>query len=102
MSMPANGNEPIRGGRAAALILTLCAAIVVGISIVGAPLVLLPAIAADLGVSVSLVGQVSTSSIFLTFIIAVVVGPLIQRHGYRRLYLAGTLAMASSAILYAS
>ncbi len=64
-----------------------------------APLALgafLPAAAAGLGVSVSLLGQVPAVMMFLAALLGLVVGPLADRFGYRRMLFIGLFTVAIS------
>jgi len=79
----------------------LCLAIFVDVTSVFAPVALLPFVAEGLGTSVSLVGQVSSASILISAVIAMLIGSLVQRHGFRRLYLAGVGAMTLGSIVMA-
>jgi predicted MFS family arabinose efflux permease len=94
MRPPAELTDNLRGRPAVVLTAVLCLAIFVGATSWFAPLALLPFIADGFGASVSLVGQVVSGSIFLAAIMALVIGTLVRRHGYRRLYVAGTIAMS--------
>jgi DHA1 family inner membrane transport protein len=94
MRPPAELTDNLRGRPAVVLTAVLCLAIFVGATSWFAPLALLPFIADGFGASVSLVGQVVSGSIFLAAIMALVIGTLVRRHGYRRLYVPGTIAMS--------
>jgi predicted MFS family arabinose efflux permease len=59
-----------------------------------APAPFLPAMSDDLGVSVALLGQVTTVMMVLSGVLALVVGPLADRYGARRFILAGLAATA--------
>ncbi|MGE3913290.1 MAG: MFS transporter [Chloroflexota bacterium] len=58
----------------------------------------LPFIAADLGASVSLLGQIPALSLLLAAILGLVVGPLADRFGHRPTLLAGVVASSVGAI----
>ena len=60
--------------------------------------VFLPVLAADLGTSVSLLGQVPASMLFLAGVLALVAGPLADRYGFRRMLVFGLLTVVVSAI----
>jgi predicted MFS family arabinose efflux permease len=97
-----SGTDGILTGRPAILLIgILCLAIFVDVTTVFAPVALLPFVAAGLGTSVSLVGQISSASILISAVIAVLIGSLVQRHGFRRLYLAGVGAMTFGSIAMA-
>jgi predicted MFS family arabinose efflux permease len=59
-----------------------------------APAPFLPAMSDDLGVSVALLGQVTTVMMVLSGVLALVIGPLADRYGARRFILAGLAATA--------
>jgi predicted MFS family arabinose efflux permease len=58
----------------------------------------LPSIADDLGISVSLAGQVPAASMLLATALGLLVGPLADRYGYRRGLLAGLLSAIAGAL----
>ena len=60
-----------------------------------APSPLFSDMAQDLGVSVSLLGQLVTGMLLLSAPLALVTGPLADRHGHRRLILFGLVAAAA-------
>jgi predicted MFS family arabinose efflux permease len=99
MGAPDSPAHAVSGRSAVVLIAVLCVAIFVGATTSFAPLALQPFIAAGLGSSVAIVGQMSSVSIFLGAIMAVSFGTLIRRHGYRRLYVAGALALGLSSLI---
>ncbi len=57
----------------------------------------LPAISADIGTSVPVLGQVATATFLITAIGGLVVGPLADRLGHRRMILAGLVTTLLSA-----
>ncbi len=59
-----------------------------------APAPFLPAMSDDLGISVALLGQITTVMMVLSGVLALVVGPLADRYGARRFILAGMAATA--------
>ena len=59
---------------------------------------LLPAMAADLGVGVALLGQVPALSMLLAAVLGLVIGPLADQYGYRRMLLAGLLAIVAGTL----
>lgn len=58
----------------------------------------LPAIADDLGISVSLAGQVPAATMLLATALGLIVGPLADRYGYRRCLLAGLCSALAGAL----
>jgi predicted MFS family arabinose efflux permease len=60
--------------------------------------VFLPVLAADLGTSVSLLGQVPASMLLLAGVLALVAGPLADRYGFRRTLVVGLLTVVVSAV----
>jgi DHA1 family inner membrane transport protein len=60
----------------------------------GAPAPFLPDISRDLGVSVSLLGQITAAMLILSAPLGLVAGPLADRYGTRRLILVGLVAAA--------
>ena len=59
-----------------------------------APAPFLPAMADDLNVSVPLLGQVMAAMLLLSAALGLLVGPLVDRYGYRRLIVLGLAAAA--------
>ena len=58
----------------------------------------LPSIAAEFGVSVALLGQVPAVMMFLAAVLGLIVGPLADRFGYRRVLLIGLGALVISSV----
>lgn len=79
------------------LLAVICLAPLVGLLLATALSPFLPTIAADLGVTVALLGQIPAASMLVAAALSLVVGPLADHFGYRRLLLAGTLAVVISA-----
>lgn len=96
-SISAKGKSLGREGLAIALVpmltMTTFVAMVHGIAV--NPFI--PAISADLGTSVSLLGQVSAASMLLAGVLGVIAGPLIDRVGHRRSLVACLVVVAISA-----
>ncbi len=59
---------------------------------------LLPAMASELGVSVALLGQVPAAMMLLAALLGLVIGPLADRFGYRRVLLVGMASLVISTI----
>jgi predicted MFS family arabinose efflux permease len=76
----------------------ICLAPLVGFLLATALSPFLPVIAADLHVSVALLGQIPAASMLVAAALSLVVGPLADHSGPRRLLLAGTLAVVVSAL----
>lgn len=72
----------------------------VGILIFAAPPLFFPAMADDLGVSVPVLGQVVTAMLLLSAALALAIGSLVERYGYRRLQTIGTLSAAGCLLGY--
>jgi predicted MFS family arabinose efflux permease len=79
------------------LLAAICLAPLVGFLLATALSPFFPLIAADLRVSVALLGQIPAAAMLLAAALSLVVGPLADHAGHRRLLLAGTLAVAVSA-----
>lgn len=58
----------------------------------------IPVVATELGTTVPLIGQIVTATLALGAVLGLVVGPLADAHGPRRLMLAGMVAVALSAV----
>jgi predicted MFS family arabinose efflux permease len=58
----------------------------------------LPVVAADLGVSVAMLGQIPAVMNLLAALLGLVIGPLADRFGYRRTLLVGLLAVLASSL----
>jgi predicted MFS family arabinose efflux permease len=65
-----------------------------------APPPFFPLISAELGISVPLLGQVMTGMLLLSTALALIVGPLADRYGHRRMMLIGAGAAISSLIAF--
>src|SRR5215218_10067240 len=76
----------------------ICLAPLVGFLLATALSPFLPVIAADLRTSVALLGQITAASMLVAAALSLVVGPLADHSGHRRLLLAGTLAVVVSAL----
>ena len=76
----------------------ICLAPLVGFLLATALSPFLPVIAAELGLSVALLGQIPAASMLAAAALSLVVGPLADHSGHRRLLLAGTLAVVVSAL----
>ncbi len=94
MTRTSSGPIPERTTRAVATVMgaLCCAAFAATLgSLAISPL--LPAMAADLGTSVSLLGQVPALTLVLAAVLGLVIGPLADHFGHRRVLLLGTLAI---------
>jgi predicted MFS family arabinose efflux permease len=90
---------PERTPRAgAAVLVALCCAAFAGYLNSVALTPLLPAISADLGASVSLLGQVPALTLVLAAGLGLVIGPLADHFGHRRVLLLGTLAIVGAGL----
>ncbi len=80
------------------ILAAICLAPLVGLLLATALSPFFPLIAADLHTSVALLGQIPAASMLVAAVLSLVVGPLADHSGHRRLLLAGTLAVAVSAL----
>jgi len=76
------------------LLSALCLGAFVATLVTIAPAPFLPAMADDLGVGVPLLGQTVAVMLLLSAVLGLVVGPLADRYGYRRLIVLGLVAAA--------
>lgn len=99
---PAGGATPAvtprRGAGGPGVLAAICLAPLVGFLLATAPSPFFPVIAADLGISVALLGQIPAVSMLVAAALGLVVGPLADHSGHRRLLLVGTLAVVASAL----
>jgi len=72
----------------------LCLATFVGVLTFVAPAPFFPAMAADLGVGVPLLGQIVAAMLLWSAILGLVAGPLADRHGHRRIIILGLTSAA--------
>ena len=79
------------------LLAVICLAPLVGFLLATALSPFFPVIAADLEISVALLGQIPAASMLVAAALSLVVGPLADHSGHRRLLIAGTLAVVLSA-----
>jgi predicted MFS family arabinose efflux permease len=89
---------PITGQRR--LMLAVVIGPFLGNMIMLAPPPFFPLISAELGISVPLLGQVMTGMLLLSAALALIVGPLADRYGHRRMMLIGAGAAISSLIAF--
>ncbi len=87
--------KAIGGGR---LLLAICPAAFVALLASAALAPFLPVVAADFGVSVTQVGQVPALMAAAAAALGLVLGPLADRYGERRILAAGLLAAAASSL----
>ena len=76
------------------LLLALCVASFLGTLSFVAPAPFFPEMAPDLDTTIPLLGQVVTAVLLLGSVLGLVVGPLADEYGYRRLMVAGMVAVA--------
>src|SRR5215212_7299884 len=99
MTRHAGGSPPDRTTRAVMRVLVaLCGAAFVAVLSSLAVSPLLPVMAADLDTSVSLLGQVPALMLVLAAVLGLVIGPLADHFGHRRVLLLGTLAIVASGL----
>ena len=85
-------DAPLAPGRR--VLPALCLGSFVATLTFAAPAPFLPAMERDLGVGVPLLGQVVSAMLLLSAPLALVVGPLADRYGHRRLIVLGLIAAA--------
>lgn len=92
--------ERIDNGETASRLLVPVLTLAIAVTILGsrALAVFLPVIAADLGTSVSLLGQVPGLTLLLAGVLALVAGPLADRFGLRRMLVIGVASVAISSV----
>ena len=90
-ALPAHAGSPL-------LLAAICLAPLVGLLLAVALSPFFTVVAADLGVPVALLGQIPAASMLVAAALSLVVGPLADQAGHRRLLLAGTLAVVASAL----
>ncbi|MBA2755531.1 MAG: MFS transporter [Chloroflexia bacterium] len=78
----------------------LCASAFVATMVFIAPAPFFPVMADDLDVGVPLLGQVIAAMLLLSAVLGLVVGPLADRYGHRRLIVLGLLAAAISLMTF--
>ena len=98
--MSATVGTPMESGRSpsAWLVPTLTLASSVNILSARALPVFLPLVAADLGTSVAILGQVPASMLLLAGVLALVAGPLADHYGYRVTLVVGLLTIVVSTV----
>jgi DHA1 family inner membrane transport protein len=94
--------DGLSGGRRSLTLATVCLAPFVTQLATFAFSPFLPFVAADLGASVSLVGQIPALALFTAAALGLVVGPLADRLGHRQTLLAGVVASSVGAVLTAA
>jgi predicted MFS family arabinose efflux permease len=90
-----------RGSRAGLTLVAVCVAPFVTQLATFALSPFLPFVAADLGTTVAVLGQIPALAFFAAAVLGLVVGPLADRLGHRRTLLAGVAASSVGAILTA-
>src|SRR4051794_5480570 len=97
MSVPVPQPTPTDETVSRLLVPVLTLGVTIAILSARALAVFLPALAADFGTSVSLLGQVPALMLFLAGALALAAGPLADRYGFRKMLVAGLLAVVVSA-----
>lgn len=98
--LSADAQTPVEAGRPASIWLVPVLTLASTVNILGARAlpVFLPLMAADLGTSVAVLGQVPSSMLLLAGVLALVAGPLADHYGYRATLVAGLLTIVVSTV----
>lgn len=80
------------------VMLALCACVIAGVLNFLAMSPFYPEMSSDLGVSVSVVGQLVTFMVLLSAILGLVLGPVVDRYGFRRLLVLGAACVSFNQI----
>ncbi len=80
------------------IVLALCACVIGGVLNFLAMSPFYPEMSSDLGVSVSVVGQLVTFMVLLSAILGLVLGPVADRYGFRRLLVLGVVCVSVNQI----
>lgn len=80
------------------IVLALCACVIGGVLNFLAMSPFYPEMSDELGVSVSVVGQLVTFMVLLSAILGLVLGPVVDRYGYRRLLVLGVVCVSINQI----
>lgn len=80
------------------IVLALCACVIGGVLNFLAMSPFYPEMSSDLGVSVSVVGQLVTFMVLLSAILGLVLGPVVDRYGFRRLLVLGVVCVSINQI----
>ncbi len=80
------------------IVLALCACVIGGVLNFLAMSPFYPEMSADLGVSVSVVGQLVTFMVLLSAMLGLVLGPVVDRYGFRRLLVLGVACVSINQI----
>jgi len=80
------------------IVLALCACVIGGVLNFLSMSPFYPEMSSDLGVSVSVVGQLVTFMVLLSAILGLVLGPVVDRYGFRRLLVLGVLCVSVNQI----
>ena len=95
-------DERAESGRDAAgdgrLLAAICFAALVGFLLASALSPFFPLIAADLGTSVALLGQIPALSMLVAAVLGLLIGPLADQYGHRRLLILGSIVVVGSAV----
>jgi len=82
------------------VLITLCLGTFVASLMFVAPTPFFPQMARDLAVSVPLLGQITTAMLLLSALLGLIIGPLADRSGYRRLILMGLVSAAATLLIF--
>lgn len=91
---PIAASSPARATADRRVLLVLCLAMFMAVVNFQVLSPFLPAVARDLKTSVALLGQVTTTLMILSALLGMVIGPIADRFGHRRLMVGGFLAIA--------
>jgi predicted MFS family arabinose efflux permease len=80
------------------LLAAICFAALVGFLLASALSPFFPLIADDLGTSVALLGQIPALSMLVAAVLGLLIGPLADQYGYRRLLILGSIVVVGSAV----
>ena len=90
------GTEAGTAGAGGRVLLALCVSSFLAVLNFAAPAPFFPEMAADLGTTVPLLGQVATMMLLLSTALGLGIGPLADRYGHRRLVVLGVVAVAAN------
>lgn len=93
-ALPTTSSSPARASAERRVLLVLCLAMFMAVVNFQALSPFLPTVARDLRTNVSLLGQVTTTLMILSALLGLVIGPIADRFGHRRLMVGGFMAIA--------